>query len=48
LAEGGRLVAPVGEKYQTLQLVEKLDGRLVYHAVDPGRGFDAWFWAYRQ
>ncbi len=33
LAEGGRLVAPVGESSQTLQLVEKHEGRLEYRDV---------------
>jgi len=37
LAEGGRLVAPVGEGYQMLQLVEKIDGKLVYHDILPVR-----------
>lgn len=37
LAESGRLVAPVGESYQMLQLVEKIDGRLVYHDIVPVR-----------
>jgi protein-L-isoaspartate(D-aspartate) O-methyltransferase len=33
LAEGGRLVAPVGEDYQTLQLVGKINGELKYEDV---------------
>ena len=37
LAEGGRLVAPVGEGYQMLQLVEKQDGKLKYQDVIPVR-----------
>ncbi|MEW5796666.1 MAG: protein-L-isoaspartate(D-aspartate) O-methyltransferase [Candidatus Zixiibacteriota bacterium] len=37
LADGGLLVAPVGEGYQTLQLVEKVGGRLKYHDILPVR-----------
>ena len=37
LADGGRLVAPVGEGYQMLQLVEKIDGKLVYNDILPVR-----------
>jgi protein-L-isoaspartate(D-aspartate) O-methyltransferase len=37
LAEGGRLVAPVGESYQMLQLVEKHGGKLVYRDIIPVR-----------
>ena len=37
LAEGGRLVAPVGEGHQTLQLVEKQDGKLIYRDIIPVR-----------
>jgi protein-L-isoaspartate(D-aspartate) O-methyltransferase len=37
LAEGGRLVAPVGEDYQTLQLVTKSKGVLKYEDVLPVR-----------
>ncbi len=37
LAEGGRLVAPVGENYQVLKLVEKTDGQLHYQDILPVR-----------
>jgi len=37
LAEHGLLVAPVGENFQTLQLVEKIDGKLKYHDILPVR-----------
>jgi protein-L-isoaspartate(D-aspartate) O-methyltransferase len=37
LAEGGRLVAPVGEDYQTLQFVTKIKGVLKYHDIIPVR-----------
>ena len=37
LVEGGRLVAPVGEGYQMLQLVEKQDGKLKYRDIIPVR-----------
>jgi protein-L-isoaspartate(D-aspartate) O-methyltransferase len=37
LAEGGRLVAPVGDDYQTLQLVTKTKGVLKYEDIIPVR-----------
>ena len=37
LAEGGRLVAPVGDDYQTLQLVMKIKGVLKYEDIIPVR-----------
>jgi protein-L-isoaspartate(D-aspartate) O-methyltransferase len=37
LAEGGRLVAPVGEDYQVLKLVTKTDGQLSYRDIIPVR-----------
>lgn len=37
LGEGGRLVAPVGEDNQMLQLVEKIKGKLKYHDIIPVR-----------
>ena len=37
LAEGGRLVAPVGDNYQTLQLVTKTGGILKYQDIIPVR-----------
>lgn len=33
LAEGGKLVIPVGENWQELLLVEKVDGKIVRHKV---------------
>ena len=37
LADGGRLVAPVGEQFQVLQLVEKKDGKLRTTEITPVR-----------
>jgi protein-L-isoaspartate(D-aspartate) O-methyltransferase len=37
LADGGRLVAPVGDDYQTLQLVTKTGGILKYEDIIPVR-----------
>ena len=37
LAEGGRLVAPVGDDYQTLQLVTKTGGIMKYRDIIPVR-----------
>jgi protein-L-isoaspartate(D-aspartate) O-methyltransferase len=37
LAEGGRLVAPVGESHQILQLVRRVGGELTYTNITPVR-----------